>query len=93
MKDLILTSLNAHKKFVIDNTPSSKARKYYSRMMNDIIQIVEYNDNYVPIVMGVWKTFTGLEYRQFDRERRYKELALTHAMDVILTMHERFLGK
>lgn len=93
MKDLILKSLTAHKKYVIDNTLSAKARKYYSRMMDDIIQIIEYNDNYLPIVIGIYKTFTGLEKKPFDRERKYKDLALQHAMDVVLMMHERFLGK
>lgn len=94
MKDLILKSLRAHQKFVIERTEVKNGSVYYNEMMEDIIRYIQALENYSMALVVLEQSFSQLRTQplSLNRELKYKRLAIEHASDVIISLHRRFGG-
>lgn len=92
MKSLILQSLEAHRKYVVDHIDSSEGRKYYQEMFETIQRYVKSFEDYTVPIFVLEHAFSQLRESGFslNRELRYKKLALKHASEVILKINKRF---
>jgi len=92
MKDLVLKSLDAHKKYIVARIECPKGRVFYEEMFTNIQTYVQAFDSYYLTVFVLEAAFSQLRESPFslNRELKYKRLALEHASDVIVSLNKRF---
>lgn len=92
MKDLVLQSLKAHEDYTLSRIDSPQNQIYYVEMMVDVQKFVQSYDNYFVPVLALATSFEQLREPSFsfNQEIKYKKLALTQAVDVIVCINKRF---
>ncbi len=94
MKDLILKSLDAHKRFVTSKMRLQNA-VYYKEIYNIVNSLIRSNDNYFVTLATLEAVLNQLRISKLlpNDELKYKKLAIAHINEVILVIVERFSGK
>lgn len=95
MKDLILISLNAQIVYVSDRIKSPTDRLYYLEQMKDLKQYIQMFDNYPVFLAVLENALSKIRPVTFslNKEIKYKRLAVKHASDIVISIHNRFNGK